>query len=85
MKSALDIGEERVAAKPGNKAGSRRPDGPASPSKLTGNDAMSWVYRPARPPGLASVAYHAVPVCMPFSNSENVKVNETSAFESPLL
>ena len=55
----------------------------AVPSKLTGMDeASTW------PPGSAwrawaPVAYQAVPVCVPFSYSEKVNVNATSAWLSP--
>jgi hypothetical protein len=59
--------------------------GRAIPSKLTGRDAVScW---PAGWGHLAwlPAAYQAVPVCLPFSNSEKVKVNAASAFASALL
>jgi hypothetical protein len=54
--------------------------GRARPSKLTGSDAASrW---PAGSGHLAwlPAAYQAIPVCLPCSNSEKVKVNATSAF-----
>ena len=57
--------------------------GRAVPSKLTGRESVS-----CSPPGSGClawlpVAYQAVPVCMPFSNSEKVKVNAMSASASP--
>ena len=53
------------------------------PSKLTGIDSAStWpAGRAGGPP--APVAYQAVPVCLPPSYSEKVKVNATSACASP--
>ena len=53
------------------------------PSKLTGMDSVS-----TSPPGSGCrawppVAYQAVPVCLPFSYSENTNVNAMSAWLSP--
>ena len=55
----------------------------AVPSKLTGMSAART--SPAGPGwrAAAPVAYLAVPVCRPFSYSEKVNVNATSAWWSP--
>ena len=83
MQGALDVGEERVAAQPGE-----QPD----PAGLDGLGRAVEADREGRGEllagrlglaGLAPVAYQAVPVCLPFSYSEKVNVNATSAWLSP--
>ena len=85
MQGAFDVGEERVAAQPGEQPDAAGPPwtGWAVPSKLTGMPSAS-----TSPPGSAwrawaPVAYQAFPVCLPFSYSENTNVNATSAWLSP--
>ena len=53
------------------------------PSKLTGMSAASTSPAGSGWRACAPVAYHAVPVCLPFSYSEKVNVNATSAWLSP--
>ena len=83
MQGAFDVGEERVAAQPGEQPDPARLDGlrraveadrdvPASTSPA----GSGWR-------ACAPVAYQAVPVCLPFSYSENMNVNATSAWLSP--
>jgi hypothetical protein len=55
----------------------------AVPSKLTGISAASTSPAGSRWRASAPVAYQTVPVCLPFSYSENSNVNATSAWWSP--
>ena len=57
----------------------------AVPSKLTGRDAVSRSPAGSGCLAWAPVAYQAVPVCLPFSYPEKVKVKATSACASPLV
>ena len=83
MQGALDVGEERVAAQPGGQPDRPAWTGWALASKLTGmNEASTSPTGPGWR-AWAPVAYQAVPVCLPFWNSENVNVNATSACASP--
>ena len=85
VEGALDVGEERVAAPPGEQPDRAGLDGRAMPSKLTGRDVVStWPTGPGSR-AWAPVAYQAIPVCAPLSSLENVKVNATSACMSPSL
>jgi len=53
------------------------------PSKLTGIDSASTSPAGSGWRAWLPVAYQAVPVCLPLSNAEKVKVKATSAWESP--
>ncbi len=57
--------------------------GCAVPSKLTGIDSASTSPAGSGWRAWAPVAYLAVPVCLPFSYSEKMNVNATSAWSSP--
>ncbi len=57
--------------------------GRAVPSKLTGKSRASTSPAGSGWRAWAPVAYQAVPVCLPFSYSEKVKVNAMSAWLSP--
>ena len=84
VQGAFDVGEERVAAQPGEQPDPARLDGlggaveadrdaPRRAPRRPGSGWRAW----------APVAYQAVPVCLPFSYSENTNVNATSAWLSP--
>ena len=55
----------------------------AVPSKLTGMSSLSTSPTGSGWRACAPVAYLAVPICLPFSYSENTNVNATSAWLSP--
>ena len=83
MQGALDVGEERVAAQPGEQPDPARLDGlrravEADLDVLGSTSPAGSGWRACAP-----VAYQAVPVCLPFSYSEKVNVNATSAWLSP--
>src|SRR5271165_692461 len=80
VQGAFDVGEERVAAQRGGQPDRAGLDGPgrAVPSKLTGRESVSTSPAGSGWRAWGPVAYQAVPVCVPFSYAEKVKVNATS-------
>ena len=83
MQGALDVGEERVAAQPGAQPDPAGLDGPGG--AVEADRDLRGEYLAGRPGwrACAPAAYVTVPVCVPFTYSEKVNVNATSAWLSP--
>ena len=83
MQGAFDVGEERVAAQPGEQPDPAGLDGLGGAVEADRDGLGEYLAAGSGWRAWAPVAYQAVPVCLPFSYSENTNVNATSAWLSP--
>ena len=82
MQGALDVGEERVAAQPGAQPdpAADGPDRAVEADREVRGDHLAGRFELA---GRRAGGVPGGPGCAPFSYSEKVKVNATSAWLSP--